>query len=100
MVLNLKIPAIRRGRGREEASFENFRTDDLSSSMATRPQEVSLNLANVKFFSLCNIFRFNLSSLLSGFARRGRGEGEGRKGEKKIKKKDIYIYKRGRGHHG
>lgn len=97
MVLNLKIPAIRRGRGGGRgASFENSRTDDLSSSMATRPQEVSLNLANVKFFSLCNIFRFNLSSLLSGFARRGRGEGgeEGR--EKNKKERYIYIQKRKR----
>lgn len=43
MVLNLKIPTI--------PTVRKFDPDDLSSSTATQPQEVSLNLANVKFSS-------------------------------------------------
>lgn len=43
MALNLKIPTI--------PTVRKFDPDDLSSSTATQPQEVSLNLANVKFSS-------------------------------------------------
>lgn len=54
--------------------------------MATRPQEVSLNLANVKFFSSSKHFQIQSLKLTVWFRalkRRGGGDGEGKK------KKDI-----------
>lgn len=50
--------------------------------MATRPQEVSLNLANVKFFSSSKHFQIQSLKLTVWFRalkRRGGGDGEGKK---------------------
>lgn len=51
------------GTGPGAATVRKFDPDDLSSSAATRPQEVSLNLANVKFSSE----HFQIQSLKPAF---------------------------------
>ena len=56
------------GTGPGAATVRKFDPDDLSSSAATRPQEVSLNLANVKFSSE----HFQIQSLKPAF----RGEND------------------------
>ena len=56
------------GAGPDRATVRKFDPDDLSSSAATRPQEVSLNLANVKFSSE----HFQIQSLKPAF----RGEND------------------------
>lgn len=66
-----------------------IRTDDLSSSMATRPQEVSLNLANVKFSSPQHfqIQSLKLTVWFRAVKRRLRRRGR----DKRKKKRKIYT---------
>lgn len=87
MVLNLKIPAI---RGAIVRKFEPM----IYHRQWQRDRKKYHLISQMSNSPLRNIFRFNLSSLLSGFARWRGGEGGGG-GTRGKKKKDIY--KRGRG---
>lgn len=87
MVLNLKIPAI---RGAIVRKFEPM----IYHRQWQRDRKKYHLISQMSNSPLRNIFRFNLSSLLSGFAR-WRGGEEGGGGIREKKKKDIY--KRGRG---